>query len=373
MDYPGEKLVIRLWETVAEKGIGGLLRPWQMKRESRALLESRQQELLVLAQAERDADEIRTGRKRLGNDGRLLSVESAHGDFDQFLGGEHTGDSETLARVLLHVSTERMIADSIRSEVNVAKALLQAEVALENDSEEPPRGTVDEDWLYRWRDCTASVSTEKLQSMWGSLLAGEVKSPGTFSLRTLDFLRNLSCEEATNIERLFQFALNHWVIRGCSHWDDRFDGILAESGLTYGFLLDMQELGVISGVESGTGFRRTLSAEREDKFISALISHTTMLLITHDDPKRELEINGYTITALGRQLEQLAKAESDKQYVRQLGKAIASRGFDVFLTTPDAFENEKVRAEDGRIMIPGESIEALQRSDGCNAATKRSE
>ena len=32
MDYPGEKLLFKLWETLAEKGVGELLVPWQEKR-----------------------------------------------------------------------------------------------------------------------------------------------------------------------------------------------------------------------------------------------------------------------------------------------------------------------------------------------------
>jgi hypothetical protein len=53
MEWPGERLIIRLWETLAEKGIGSLLKPWQIKREGIAHIEVRRAELLALAQAER--------------------------------------------------------------------------------------------------------------------------------------------------------------------------------------------------------------------------------------------------------------------------------------------------------------------------------
>ena len=55
MDLPGEKLVIKLWETLAEKGVGSLLSPWQAGRDGRARIEVRRQEILILAQAEKDA------------------------------------------------------------------------------------------------------------------------------------------------------------------------------------------------------------------------------------------------------------------------------------------------------------------------------
>jgi len=69
MDFPGEKLVIKLWETLAEKGIGSLLSPWQAGREGRARNEVRRHEILMLAQAEMDAADIRSGKKRLLPDG----------------------------------------------------------------------------------------------------------------------------------------------------------------------------------------------------------------------------------------------------------------------------------------------------------------
>lgn len=56
MGWPGEQLVIRLWDTLSEKGVGSLLRPWQMKREGMAQIEIRRAELLALAQAEKDAE-----------------------------------------------------------------------------------------------------------------------------------------------------------------------------------------------------------------------------------------------------------------------------------------------------------------------------
>jgi len=65
MVWPGERLIIRLWETLSEKGVGSLLKPWQIKREGIAHLEVRRVELLALAQTEKDAEDIRTGHKRL--------------------------------------------------------------------------------------------------------------------------------------------------------------------------------------------------------------------------------------------------------------------------------------------------------------------
>ena len=69
MNWPGEGLLIKLWDTLAEKGIGGLLKPWQIKREAKAQLEARRLEIVALADAEREADNIRAGRLKLAGRG----------------------------------------------------------------------------------------------------------------------------------------------------------------------------------------------------------------------------------------------------------------------------------------------------------------
>jgi hypothetical protein len=80
LEFPGEKLVVKLWETVAEKGIGSLLAPWQVKREGRARSEVRRDELLMLAQAEKDAADVRAGRKQLRKDGTLMLASTTDPD-----------------------------------------------------------------------------------------------------------------------------------------------------------------------------------------------------------------------------------------------------------------------------------------------------
>jgi hypothetical protein len=49
----GEKLLIKMWETLTEKGIGSLLEPWHKSRISKVELEAKRNEIIILAEAER--------------------------------------------------------------------------------------------------------------------------------------------------------------------------------------------------------------------------------------------------------------------------------------------------------------------------------
>ena len=175
MDIPGEKLIIRLWETITEKGIGGLLTPWQMRRTGRAKIDLQREERLALAQAEIDIKEIRSGHKRF-TDYRL--VEGPVQNDEMAITG-----TDAVSHALITTAQRNVFLGQMQAEVNIGKAFLSAETDLAGDAQEPPNRMVDDDWLLRWRDSAGRVSSEELQTLWGRVLAGEIKSPGTFSLR----------------------------------------------------------------------------------------------------------------------------------------------------------------------------------------------
>lgn len=59
----GEKLLIKLWETLAKDGVGSLASPWQIKREGKAHAEVRRDEMLTIAQAEVEVEQIKQGKR----------------------------------------------------------------------------------------------------------------------------------------------------------------------------------------------------------------------------------------------------------------------------------------------------------------------
>lgn len=73
--------------------------------------------------------------------------------------------------------------------------------------EEISDDSVDEDWIHRWFNSVEFISSDDLKIIWGKLLTGEVKKPGSYSLRTLEFLKNISTKEAELIQKVFQYVL----------------------------------------------------------------------------------------------------------------------------------------------------------------------
>ncbi|MDE0127988.1 MAG: DUF2806 domain-containing protein [Gammaproteobacteria bacterium] len=326
MEFPGEKLVIRLWDTV-ERGLGGLLRPWQIRRTGRARIDVRREEQLKLAQTEQDIQDIQSGRKIFNENGQVIEVSERN--------RERSSQDESFLTNLVTTAQKNLISREMRSEVNVAKALLNAEADLQDDPQEPPDRDVDRDWLYRWRDYASEVSDAELQTLWGRVLAGEVKSPGKFSLRTLEFLRNLSKEEARQIEKLAPFVVGaDFVFKGDS-------SILESEGITFGLLLSLRDLRILD--PQSTALKKKLESATSDKFLVGLVAYGRVLVVTHEDAKREIELEAYRLTSLGKEVIQLGKFVPHEPYLRSLGRSIQNQGYKVVIA-----RYEQVTETEGR-------------------------
>lgn len=211
----------------------------------------------------------------------------------------------------------------MRREINTTKALLRAEEALHDDAQEPPDTKVDDDWLFRWRDSASEVSSEELQYLWGKVLAGEVKAPGSYSLRTLEFIRNLSTQEAEIIARLSEFVVDSVVYREA-------EGSLEANGLTFDALLYMQDIGVLSGVEA-IGMSMNWKSLEETSFKQVLTSNSMALILSGEDPQSTISLPIYKLTTIGQQVLRLGNFGPNIDYLKQVGEHLKGQGVSVVI------------------------------------------
>lgn len=105
-------------------------------------------------------------------------------------------------------SPERVRRREEQRQVNLEA--ITAKAALdppESVSEDP----VDPDWVAEWFNLCQDVSSEDMQTLWARILAGEIAEPGSFSLRTLAFVKMLRRQDAEVITR---FCSMIWTIDG---------------------------------------------------------------------------------------------------------------------------------------------------------------
>lgn len=98
------------------------------------------------------------------------------------------------------------------------------------------------DWFVRFYEATGNISDEELQNWWARILAGEINKPHTYSLRTIEILKNMSQEEA----ELFQEICSHCISHGQALFIPHYDKYLEKCGISFSVVLYLSELGLIS-------------------------------------------------------------------------------------------------------------------------------
>ena len=112
----------------------------------------------------------------------------------------------------------------------------------EQVSDEP----IDEGWENRFFNIVEEISDDELREIWGRVLAGEIKKPKSYSLRTLECLRNLKTEEASLIVKVAPYYVNNdFIYKNCpislvENYVLQECGILLDDGnsIQFGFRVD---------------------------------------------------------------------------------------------------------------------------------------
>lgn len=114
----------------------------------------------------------------------------------------HLQGKEKVAQYVLARNTQKI--------ENVGEILAKAQQQFSPD-EEVSNEPVNKDWMTRFLDIAETISDDEMRDLWARVLAGEVKRPTTYSLRTLDVLRNITKTEAELIVKSSNFIVGNSI------------------------------------------------------------------------------------------------------------------------------------------------------------------
>jgi hypothetical protein len=106
------------------------------------------------------------------------------------------------------------------------------------------------------------------------------------------------------------------------------DTYLNSKGVTFGVLLELQDLGVVGGVEA-LGLVKKFTTLNPNDFFNAFRFRNKALVIRGDDAAKSLDLPAYPVTKVGTEVMRLGKFDADPDYVLQVGKHIVGMGFKV--------------------------------------------
>ena len=241
----------------------------------------------------------------------------------------------------LSVVEKRLVTKESKRQQNIEQVVNRAANVLFLETEVSSEN-VDPDWITRFFDIAQDISNEQMQELWGRVLAGEVKQPGAFSLRTLEALRNVTSEEAQLFENIACYVFHYgrcYIYNG-----------LLEDGyedLQYGAIICLMEMGVIQSVTDAG----IILKQKGEKYDHLYIFGDYVYLFSFPDYFKELRIPVYPLTLSGCELFKLTNTEPNYDYFHSVIKRVINKdtGVKVYRTKILSIDNQGVKYDNNSL------------------------
>ena len=221
----------------------------------------------------------------------------------QYSDGKITIDAQSFEELSKRAGS-RLIFQELRKQQNIEAVVEAAKDELEKEqsvSDEP----VDTDWTIRFFNSVEDIGNKELQKLWGKILAGEVKQPGSFSLRSLVTLSNITQHEASLFDKIAKFC----VYIGDVYFVGADKGLLEKYGFTQAELIQLSECGLI--------MLTPLSIEVYVKEMrhTAIYCEGLIVIFERTDKDITVGLSIYKLTGSGAELYRTIKKTSNEQYL----------------------------------------------------------
>ena len=171
---------------------------------------------------------------------------------------------------------------------------------------------LDVDWFARFIDCAQDVSDDEMRMLWAKIISGELNSPNSISVMTLETLRNMSKRDAEIFHTLTSFSLvddeggkpfipNNGMFINEEYKTDEYYGI------SYDELLWMQELRLIN---LNAGLQINFNKEGDHSRVETTLSCGKLSIVISSD--YDVAIPCYVYTRVGAQLHSLIENVTPK-------------------------------------------------------------
>ena len=230
----------------------------------------------------------------------------------------------------------------LRQTVNTAKVLQQTAQDLQQQPPpaDQPIPEITDDWLNAFEQEAANMSSEHMQKLFGKILAGEIRKPTSYSIRTLKLMAQLDNRPAALFQRLCSLACT--LSLGSHVHDSRvitLSGAAASNGLQ-GFGLGFSELNIlfeygliIGDYNSYMMYVGCIVNERN--MVSMPFTYQNQLFAlapkTPMTPQQRIDfkVSGVQLSRAGMELLGIVDIEEDPKYTQGLMSYFDSHGFNV--------------------------------------------
>ena len=328
--FPIDKLI-----DVVSNSVGRISKPYFDKKdidtkayEIEKLAEARAKEVKIIANAVKDNFRITGGIEYKEERIAISSPKELSSDDQQDI---------ITTPVLEERTKQRVDYQQEKKQLNIENV---AAIAAEELKDEPPitDEPVDEDWTTRFFNIVEEISNEDMQALWGRILAGEVKQPKSYSLRTLELIRNLSKKEADTFMKVAKFSIKsgngHYLFKGNNE-----DKLSKDFKINYEDIALLTEIGLMQpgGFVNHQFVKQTIDSNR------ILIAGNIIIFVNVKAETPTIMMPVDVFSSSGNELLKLVKSLPPFEYLEYFVKSIKNDNVDVKYANILDFEGSNIR------------------------------
>lgn len=216
-----------------------------------------------------------------------------------------------------------LLEDKSRKQINTASVVIEAIDVLKTlpppeplpvgATAEAEQDNIDEDWMNQFVRFAEDASSERLQQIWGRVLAGEMVKPRSFSRHTLRFISELDGEAAENCEFVGRHVVKDWLLND-EKWQE-------ESGFLVS--IDLQRLGVLGGVGTAATQNFTIGVDG-----TTAITGKSWGILVRGTPGISLSFPVFVLTRMGQEVMSLLNVADEAQSLREVAGRLDKTGLE---------------------------------------------
>ena len=235
----------------------------------------------------------------------------------------------------------RITSRELRRQANIEQIAVNAVKALPSGTVE--EAALDEDWIFRFFGECQDISDREMQELWGRMLAGEFARPGSFSLRTLATVRNMTQHDARQFSKMTCAIWNSDTGQAIAMLPNIESETLDKLELSYTDILQFQALGLLAISESGTVITDTdpgssamrISYFGED-FRLSLPSPQSPKNLLRPDGRLSVSVGVVVLLSPGVELLRICNAKPNPELKRQTLRWFEKQGLEVVPTAENS-------------------------------------
>lgn len=292
-----EKIITKFFEVIG-KGIGKVYEPIYIER----IAKSRAKEIEIVSKTINNNIDVPI---KYENDGITIDSSSTEG--------------------ILKRANIREKYNALRKQINIDSIIVKAYNEFDNE-EYITNQKVDQDWVLNFFNNAGNISDEHIQKIWSKILIGEIKNPNTYTLRTLNILKNMTSFEANLYEKIIPFIFyekeNPFIYNDIE--------LLEKYGLEFNELIKLEDCGLIS---------LNVGVSINFKDIKNYIYNKNYVIVING----EKNLGIYRITESGKQILNLIKNNicSNDKYFLEIGEKLKKDNSGILINAYKIYKYDK--------------------------------